>query len=142
MADPPSDQDELSHTDAARLMAITPERVRQLCNTGKLRHRKRPQGPKRNDYFIPVDAIAEWIRDRPLKAAPANPNPADATMAELEKALAESRISSLETELGVALAQIETLKEKLAGERTTNRRLRAMLRIAIEVDDDGASDDS
>jgi hypothetical protein len=125
-------------SEAARIMRLTPHRVRQLLNRGEL---EGEQDPETGHWTIPQRAVHARLEERPrqrrgsARRSEPEPEPAeggDPRLAEVEAELRRTlrEMGRMEGRLELTEVTESTLREQLERERERADRLEAELREA------------
>jgi hypothetical protein len=120
--------DYLSPADAARLLRVTPQAVRDQARRGQLPCVIRRVGTTRHQYLFPKSAI-EAIA--PTAASEPRPAPShDFSTLDLELAMTKRQLAELDKEVALLRAQNADLRRELV---RANRAIRVLTEVGLEA---------
>jgi len=124
--------DYLSPGDAARLLRVTPQAVRDQARRGQLPCVIRRVGTTRHQYLFPRSAIEALV---PMSSAEPKPLPSqDFSTLDLELALTKRQLAELDKEVALLRAQNADLRRDVL---RANRAIRVLTEVGLEAGNAG-----
>jgi len=124
--------DYLSPGDAARLLRVTPQAVRDQARRGQLPCVIRRVGTTRHQYLFPRSAIEALV---PTPSSEPKPLPSqDFSTLDLELALTKRQLAELDKEVALLRAQNADLRREVL---RANRAIRVLTEVGLEAGNAG-----
>jgi hypothetical protein len=124
--------DYLTPADAARLLRVTPQAVRDQARRGQLPCLIRRVGTTRHQYLFPRTAIEALAPATSSGGPPPVPPSSDLSTIDLELAMARSQLAELDKLVAVLRAENADLRRELL---RANRAIRVLTEFGVETGD-------
>jgi Helix-turn-helix domain len=125
--------DYLSPADAARLLRVTPQAVRDQARRGQLPCVIRRVGTTRHRYLFPKAAIEALVPSSPTSEAKPVPSH-DLSTLDLELAMTKRQVAELDKEVALLRAQNADLRRDLL---RASRAIRVLTEVGLEAGNAG-----